>query len=86
MGGESEDDRGGKGEDDRRGIGMKIANDNPKLSSLLPLCHSCSLSVIPAKAGIQSWLLWRVRRKKQRHWILYLTGSPIKNVGDKRRG
>ena len=48
--------------DDRGGIGMKIANDNPKLSFLLPLCHSCSpsviptlsLSVIPAKAGIQS--------------------------------
>ncbi len=49
---------------------MKIANDNPKLSFLLPLCHPCSLSVIPAKAGIQSWLLWRVRRKRQRHWIL----------------
>ncbi len=32
----------GKSEDDRRGIGMKIANDNPKLSSLLPF------SVIPA--------------------------------------
>ena len=56
-GGESGDDRkrkasrmtdGGKGEDDRRGIGMKIANDNPKLSFLLPLCHSCSFSVIPA--------------------------------------
>ena len=43
-----EDDRGGKGEDDRRGIGMKIANDNPKLSFLLPFCHSCSPSVIPA--------------------------------------
>ena len=26
------------------------------------------------------------KRNKQRHWILYLTGSPIKNVGDKRRG
>ena len=22
---------------------MKIANDNPKLSFLLPFCHSCSL-------------------------------------------
>ena len=40
-------------EDDRRGIRMKIANDNPKLSFLLPFCHSCSPSVIPAKAGIQ---------------------------------
>ena len=28
-------------EDDRGGIGMKIANDNPKLSFLLPFCHSC---------------------------------------------
>ena len=27
---------------------MKIANDNPKLSFLLSLCHSCSLSVVPA--------------------------------------
>ena len=27
---------------------MKIANDNPKLSFLLPFCHSCSPSVIPA--------------------------------------
>ena len=26
------------------------------------------------------------KNKKTRHWILYLTGSPIKNVGDKRRG
>ena len=33
--------------------------------------HSCfSLSVIPAKAGIQGWFFWHVRRKKKRHWIL----------------
>ena len=44
----------GGGEDDRRGIGMKIANDNPKLSFLLPFRHFCSPSVIPAKAGIQA--------------------------------
>ena len=26
------------------------------------------------------------KNKKAKPWILYLTGSPIKNVGDKRRG
>ena len=51
-------------EDDRRGLGMKIANDNPKLSFLRK-----------QESRV-------VRRKKQRHWILYLTGSPIKNVGE----
>ena len=60
---------------------MKIANDNSKLSFLLPFCHSCE-SRNPG--------LWRVRRERQRHWILYLPGSPIRssitNVGDKRRG
>ena len=64
---------------------MKIANDNPKLSFLLPFCHSCSPSVIPAKAGIQSWFLWRVRRKRQRHWIHSLTGSPIRRRGQASR-
>ncbi len=49
-GGQGEDDTE-EGENDR--IGMKIANDNPKLSFPLLLCHSCSFSVIPAKAGIQ---------------------------------
>ena len=122
---------------------MKIANDNPKLSFLLPLCRSCSLSVVPAPSlsfllpfchscesrnpvlifvackkekektldprlltsrmtegekprmteGEKPRMTGRKKprmtdggKTKERHWILYLTGSPIKNVGDKRRG
>ena len=42
-------------------------------------------AVIPTHAWIQS-LYPRKEEEKKKPWILYLTGSPIKNVGDKRRG
>ena len=46
-------------------------------------------SVIPDVCNRESSLVFRgvdrVQGKDRRLWILYLTGSPIKNVGDKRR-
>ena len=78
---------------------MKIANDNPKLSFLLPFYHSCSPSIIPAP--LLSFLRKQESRvvacKKEKaktldpllDWIHSLIGSPIRSgtgVGDKRQG
>ena len=40
----------------------------------------------PAGAGTWRDKIARLQLQKKRRWILYLTGSPIKNVGDRRRG
>ena len=67
---------------------MKIANDNSKLSFLLPFCHSCEsrnpglvfVACEQEKAKTLDPLL---------DWIHSLIGSPIRSgtgVGDKRRG
>ena len=55
---------------------MKIAN-TPE--SVIP-------DVCNRESSLAFWEVDRVQGKDRRRWILYSTGSPITNVGDKRGG
>ena len=62
---------GGEGGDDRQ---------KQKGKTLDPRLLMSRMTEGTGKAGMTD------KNKKTKPWILYLTGSPIKNVGDKRRG
>ena len=73
-------------EDDSRKKDKKAKTLDPRSEPVLDVCNRGSGMTDKDKRRTQRHEMARLQETRQKPWIPSLTGSPIKNVGDKRRG